>query len=103
MPVLDSASPLYTIKWILYRFKGAFMREFQITLRSVQDVQDFVGLSTTMSFTVLVSDAHHRVNGNSFMEMFCLDFTSPLTVTAECGEQEFETLRFAAQRFWARP
>lgn len=75
------------------------MREFQISLRSVQDVQEFVGLATTMTFTVLVDDNHHRVNGKSFMEMFCLDFTRPLTASAECSDAEFEQFRTAAQRF----
>ena len=54
------------------------MQEFEIRLRSVQDVQDFVALATTHSFPVLVSDDHHRVNGKSFMEMFCLNFSQLL-------------------------
>ena len=49
------------------------MREFEIRLRSVQEVQDFVDLATTKPFTVLVCDDYHRVNGKSFMEMFCLN------------------------------
>ena len=75
------------------------MREFQISLRSVQDVQEFVGFATTMPFAVLVDDNHHRVNGKSFMEMFCLDFTRPLTASADCSDTEFEQFRTAAQRF----
>ncbi len=77
------------------------MREFEIKLQSVRDVQAFVGLATTMSFTVLVDDGHHRVNGNSFMEMFCLDCTCPLTVSAECSDEEFEGFRTAAADFLA--
>lgn len=78
------------------------MREFQINLRSVQEVREFVGLATTMPFTVLVADRHHRVNGKSFMEMFCLDLTHPLTVSAQCGDAEFAQFRAVAQPFLAR-
>lgn len=75
------------------------MREFTIRLSSVRDVQDLVALATTMGFTVFVDDGHHKVNGTSFMEMFCLDCTQPLTVSANCGEAEFDAFRVAAQRF----
>ena len=75
------------------------MREFEIRLRSVQDVQEFVTLATTRSFTVLVSDDHHRVNGKSFMEMFCLNFSNRLIAAAECSEQEFEQFRSEAWHF----
>ena len=75
------------------------MREFKIVLRSVQEVQEFVTLATTRAFPVFICDGHHRVNGKSFMEMFCLDFTRPLTVTADCTGEEFETLRADALRF----
>ena len=69
------------------------MREFEIRLRSVQDVQDFVDLATTKPFTVLVCDDYHRVNGKSFMEMFCLNFSRPLKATMECSEEEYEQFR----------
>ncbi len=77
------------------------MREFVIRLRSVQDVQDFVSLATTRSFPVLVSDDHRRVNGKSFMEMFCLNFTDRLLAQTDCSEQEFEKFRREAGRFLA--
>ena len=75
------------------------MREFEIRLRSVQDVQDFVDLATTRSFPVLVSDDHHRVNGKSFMEMFCLNFSQQLIAASECSEEEFRQFREEARRF----
>ncbi len=77
------------------------MREFTVRLRSVKDVQDFVSLSTTMGFPVEVDDGHHRVNGCSFMEMFCLDCNHPLTVTAHCSDDQFEGFLSAAGRFLA--
>lgn len=75
------------------------MREFEIRLRSVQDVQDFVALATTRPFTVLVSDDHHRVNGKSFMEMFCLNFSNRLRVLSEGYDWEFDQFLRDAQRF----
>lgn len=75
------------------------MREFTVRLKSVKDVQEFVSLATTMGFPVEVEDGHHRVNGDSFMEMFCLDCTASLTVSAKCSEEQFAAFRKAAQRF----
>ena len=79
------------------------MKEFEIRLRSVQDVQGFVSLATTRAFTVLVgNDERHLVNGKSFMEMFSLDFTRPLTAAAECSNEEFCQLCAEATRFLAK-
>ncbi len=75
------------------------MRQFTVRLKSVQDVQEFVSLATTMGFPVEVEDGHHMVNGGSFMEMFCLDCTSPLTVSAKCSEEQFAAFLEAARRF----
>ena len=75
------------------------MREYEIRLRSVQDVQDFVALATTRSFPVLVRDDRHQVNGKSFMEMFCLNFTSPLSVLSDCSEWDFQQFLKEADRF----
>ena len=74
------------------------MREFQIRLQSVQDVQEFVSLSTARSFPVAIRDANNKVNGKSFMEMFCLTLTAPLRVTADCTAAEFETFRTAIEQ-----
>lgn len=75
------------------------MWKFTVRLKSVKDVQDFVGLATTMGFPVEVEDDRHRVSGDSFMEMFCLDCAGPLTVSAQCSEEQFASFRKAAERF----
>ena len=75
------------------------MREFQVRLQSVQDVQEFVSLSTARSFPVIIRDACGKVNGKSFMEMFCLDFNQPLRVVAQCSEEELDALRRDVDRF----
>ena len=78
------------------------MWEFEIQLRSVQDVQDFGALATAQSFPVLAGTDRYKVSGKCFMEMFCLDFTRPLIASAECSSAEFYKLRAAASRFMVR-
>ena len=75
------------------------MREFQVRLQSVQDVQEFVSLSTARGFPVIIRDANNKVNGKSFMEMFCLDLCSPLRVDADCSEEELAAFCGDVERF----
>ena len=75
------------------------MQVFLIRLRSVRDVQDFVSLSTNQPFQVDVSDGSFTANGKSFMEMFCLCLASPLTVTADCGEEALAPYLETIQKF----
>ena len=79
------------------------MKEFEIQLRSVQDVHDFVDLATTKPFNILVCDDSHQVNGKSFMEMFCLNFSNRLLVRSEGYDWEFEQFLRDAQRFLVNP
>ena len=75
------------------------MWEFEIQLRSVQDVQAFVGLATAQPFPVRVGNAQHKVSAQSFMEIFCLDLSRPVTVTLDCSKEDFLRFREAASRF----
>ena len=75
------------------------MREFTIRLGSVQDVQDFVALATAHPFTITLRDAYNKINAQSFMELFCLNFSQPLRVVADCTEAELENLMRDADRF----
>ena len=77
------------------------MREFLIRLGSVQDVQDFVALASTRGFPITVRDEHNKINADSFMELFCLDFTQPLRVVCDCTEAELEALCHELGRFLA--
>lgn len=70
-----------------------------IHLGSARDVGDFVKLSTAQPGTVILDDGLHRVNGKSFMEMFCLELTRPLRVSIQCGEEQFHQFRRQAARF----
>jgi len=75
------------------------MRELQIQLHSVQDVLAFVALATERTFPIYVANGNHRVNGESFMEMFCLNLWEPMVVTFQCSDEEYEKLRLDTARF----
>ena len=75
------------------------MREFWIRLGSVQDVQEFVSVAATRSFSITVRDNFNKIDADSFMELFCLDFTRPLRVVCECSEQELYRLEYDLRRF----
>ena len=75
------------------------MLEFAIRLGSVQDVQDFVAVTTTRPFTITVRDARNKINADSFMELFCLDFARPLRVVCDCSEEQLNQLRTDLDRF----
>ena len=77
------------------------MREFWIRLGSVQDVQEFVASSVTRSFAITVRDEHNKISADSFMELFCLDFTHPLRVVCDCSEEELNRLKQDLARFLA--
>ena len=75
------------------------MLEFAIRLGSVQDVQDFVAIATTRPFSITVRDEHNKISADSFMELFCLNFTRPLRVVCDCNEAELEALQQDMARF----
>lgn len=75
------------------------MREFEIRLRSVKDVQDFVAIATSRPYSVTIRDERNKISGKSFMEMFCLDFSRPLRVICNCSDEELESIRADADRF----
>ena len=75
------------------------MLEFAIRLGSVQDVQDFVTIATTRPFMITVRDEHNKISADSFMELFCLNFTRPLRIVCDCSEGELEALKADLARF----
>ena len=75
------------------------MREFEIRLGSVKDVQDFVALATSRKFLITVRDSHNKINGQSFMELFCLNFSHPLRVVCDCNEADLNALKQDLARF----
>ena len=69
------------------------MRQFDIVVRTVRQVQDFVALAMVQPFEVLVGNDKQQVNGKSFMGMFTLDHGRPLQVSVRCSEEEFGRFR----------
>lgn len=59
-----------------------------VRFASLNDVKEFVGLATLQPFNVQVQDGSHTVNAKSFMEMFTLEFSSPLRVNVDGTENE---------------
>ena len=75
------------------------MKIFDIILRSVIDVKDFVALASVQPFDLTLGDDRHRVNGKSFMQIFCLDLSSPQQVPVDCTEEEFRRFYTAVERY----
>lgn len=77
------------------------MQEFSISLRSFEDVQDFVDIATVQPARVTVGNEHQQINGKSFMGMFGLDYAHPLAVNFEGNDADAEKFRSAIARFLA--
>ena len=77
------------------------MREFDILIRSFQEVQAFVSLAMVQPFEVLVGNDRQRVNGKSFIGMFSLDYQHPVKVCVRCSEEEYNRFRQQAQSLCA--
>ena len=71
------------------------MQEFNISLHSFQEVQEFISLATVQPFAVLVGNDMQQVNAKSFIGMVSLDFSRPLRVKADC---DLQTLRSFQQK-----
>ena len=75
------------------------MKEFEIRLTSVQDVQEFVSIATSQPYPIRVRDYYMQVNGKSFMEMFCLHFAGTLYAVVECDDDQLQQLKEEMNRF----
>ena len=69
------------------------MWEFNITIRSFQQVQDFVALAAAQSFDISVGNEYQDINGKDLMGMFSLDYSRPLRVKMRCSEEAFLQFR----------
>ena len=65
------------------------MRRFQVSLRTFQDVQNFVTIAAAQDFSMTVGNPDYHVSATSFMGMFTLDYTRPLECTAECTDEQW--------------
>ena len=93
-------SPIIHNKSLFVQLPGVeIVKEFEIRLSSVQDVQEFVSAATACPFPVFVRDYHMQVNGKSFMEMFCLQLTGALFAMVECNDEQLHCLKQDIARF----
>ena len=77
------------------------MKQFDIILRSFQDVQEFVEIATIQPFRVLVGNDRSWVNAKSFMGMFSLNYAEPVQVRADCSEMDYEHFKSTVGKFLA--
>ncbi len=73
------------------------MHQFNIVMRSFQQVQNFVRLAMDKPFDVMVGNDYQSINGKDIMGMFSLDYRFPLKVSVTCSDVEFETFLHEAQ------
>ncbi len=73
--------------------------EFQIYLRSFQDVQEFIRIATVQPFRVWVGNENQDANATSFMGLVSLDHRRPLWVRADCDPVLFRRFAQDAARF----
>ena len=77
------------------------MKEFNIAIRSFQEVQEFVGVATVQPFQVMVGNDVQLVNAKSFIGMVSLDYSRPLKVLCDCDVDGFQNFQNQASRFLA--
>ena len=69
------------------------MREFNMDIRSLQQIREFVQLATVQPFEVVVGNQHQKINGKDLMGMYVLDYSRPIKVSVCCSEEEFYRFR----------
>ena len=77
------------------------MWEFNISIHTFQQVQEFVALAAEKPFDVTVGNTYQCINGKDLMGMFSLDFSRPLQVKMHCTEEAFRQFRQEAAAFLA--
>ena len=76
------------------------MQEFEISLHSFQEVQEFITLATVQPYPVLVGNDVQQVNAKSFIGMVSLDYSRPLRVQADCDSNAVTTLLQVMRKFF---
>lgn len=66
---------------------------FHIRLTSFEQVKTFVALAARQPFDVQVGNDRQTINGKDLMGMFCLDYSRPVNVYANCSADEFKTFQ----------
>ena len=64
------------------------MKEFEIMLKSINDVKDFVNIVNKYDFDVDLSSGRYVVDAKSIMGIFSLDLSKPIKVEIHEGDCE---------------
>ena len=64
------------------------MKETKITLKTVQDVRDFVNVVILTDFEVDLVQGRYTIDAKSIMGIFSLDLLSPITLVAHTDYAE---------------
>lgn len=71
-----------------------------IKLSTVQDVQEFIKITTRFEEEIVVNSGHFRVDGKSIMGLFSLDLSKVVNVTARFeDEKRADALRTNLYKF----
>ena len=73
--------------------------KFDIMIRSLQEVQEFVTLAACQPFAVTVGNEWQSIDGKDFMGMFSLDYAHPLQVSMQCSNEEYCRFRHELAKF----
>lgn len=69
------------------------MLEFDIILRSLKQVQDFVALAMVQPFEIFVGNDRQSINGKDLMGMFSLDYSQSVRVRMDCTPEQVSCFR----------
>ena len=62
------------------------MKAFNIMLKSINDVKDFVNIVSKYDFDIDLSSGRYIVDAKSIMGIFSLDLSKPIRVEVHCEE-----------------
>lgn len=77
------------------------MKQFNVWMRSFEDIQTFVSLASQQPFDISVGTDEQDISAKSLMAVLGLNFRRPVPVRMECDEAQFTRFRTAAARFLA--
>ena len=76
------------------------MQKFDMVIASFRQVQAFVALAMEQKFEIFAGNDHQSINGKDIVGMSSLDYSRPITVLADCSQEEFDRFRTAAARLF---
>lgn len=73
---------------ILYVKENNIMESMQISLKSINDVKDFVNIANRYDFDIDLASGRYIVDAKSIMGIFSLDLSKPIKVEAHTDDYE---------------